>query len=179
MGRQGSEPNSLYIILEGTVQVIKEILIVNRNKWPTALDEWSGVSKKIVSSFLQTELTTGEYFGETGIMHNLPRNASILAKSQVLTLALGRDEFLHMLGPDSFMDVDKNDENPLKLLNDVIDRVNGGPSSTVSYGGHTFRPKASKEIQEKEKTLVEKEPKLARMKQRKKLAKMFDQRAGG
>ena len=142
-------------------QIHQIILIVNRNKWPTALNEWSGVAKKTVSSFLQAELSSGDFFGETGIMHNLPRNASILTKTPVLVVCLGRDEFLHMLGPNSFLDVDKTDDNPIKLLNDVIDRVNGGPSSTVSYGGHTFRPKASKEIQEKEKADVEKASKLA------------------
>ena len=142
--RQGAPADNIYIVLEGVVQVIKEILIINRNKWPTGMNRWSGMAKKTVSSFVTVELSSGAYFGELGVVKNMPRSASILAKTTVLCLSLGRDEFLHMLGPNSYVEVDKSHMDYKTPLDEVIKRVNGGPSSTLTYDGQIMMPNASK-----------------------------------
>jgi CRP-like cAMP-binding protein len=137
--KQDAPADCMYIILEGTVQVITESLIVNKNKWPVGLNQWSGISKSNVSSIVQVELGAGDYFGEIGVVHNAVRSASVVAKTAVVCVCIGKDELLHLTGPNSIVDVDrfKNHDN---LLESVSKRIVGGPSSTLSYGGKTVIP---------------------------------------
>ena len=53
---------------KGSLDVKKEIVIFNRNKWPTGLENWKGLTKKIVKSFTIGEKVKGEHFGEGSIL---------------------------------------------------------------------------------------------------------------
>lgn len=51
-----------------------------------------------VSSFVTTELTGGDYFGELAIVKGCKRAASIMAKTAVTCACITKDELLHITG---------------------------------------------------------------------------------
>lgn len=87
--RQDAEPDYLYLILEGLVHIIKEITIVNRNKWPISLTEWKESSKSSVTSMTMMEMTKGDYFGELAILKHTQRAASAVARTRVICVCIG------------------------------------------------------------------------------------------
>jgi CRP-like cAMP-binding protein len=68
--REGDESDRFYVIESGTVRV-------------TAAD-----------GHVLREEVPGDYFGEIGLLRDVPRTATITAIGDVVLLALGREEFL-------------------------------------------------------------------------------------
>ena len=120
-------------MVEGTVQIIKEVLIVTRNRWPIALNEWRGMAKKTVCSFPVNELGRGDYFGELAIiiMKQFMRHASAYAKTRVLVLALDKLEFLHLINnsQECVIDQNINYSDREDMVQHIISTVGGEPSS--------------------------------------------------
>lgn len=69
---QGTKGDSFYIIVNGTVQVVKDGIPIKRYR-------------------------AGDYFGEMAILLDSPRNADVIAKSDVDLVALDRNDFLASL----------------------------------------------------------------------------------
>jgi len=53
---QGDPPNDLCIIVEGNVNIVKELVIVCKNRWPVGLREWKERTKKIHKPILLKQL---------------------------------------------------------------------------------------------------------------------------
>jgi len=77
--RQGDSPEYFYIVISGRAEVLHE-----------------GVSGRKGTVDVRR---AGEYFGETGILQNRPRNATVRApeESGVEVLAMAREDFLAMI----------------------------------------------------------------------------------
>ncbi|BFZ57444.1 hypothetical protein PYCC9005_004496 [Savitreella phatthalungensis] len=58
-------------------------------------------------------LTSGDYFGESALINDAPRNATIVAASKLKLATLGKRAFVRLLGP--VMDILKRDERTLTL----------------------------------------------------------------
>ena len=72
---EGDMGNSLYLIMNGTVDVIKN-------------------SRKIAS------LNEGECFGEMAILDSEPRSATIIASSDIVCLEISRDDFYELMADE-------------------------------------------------------------------------------
>ncbi|MDX1616205.1 MAG: cyclic nucleotide-binding domain-containing protein [Candidatus Promineifilaceae bacterium] len=77
--RQGDNPDYFYIVIRGQAEVLHE-----------------GVSGRTGTVDVRR---AGEYFGETGILQNRPRNATVRASedSEVEVLAMAREDFQAMI----------------------------------------------------------------------------------
>jgi CRP-like cAMP-binding protein len=51
--KQQTDADNLYIVVEGIVEVLKEMIIINRNMWPSDMHEWSVLEKKVSNFFHQ------------------------------------------------------------------------------------------------------------------------------
>lgn len=71
--KEGEEADGLYLLIEGEVEVVKGDAIGGRH--------------------LICTLREGEFFGEMALLENKPRSASVLARSAVKVIFLGRGEF--------------------------------------------------------------------------------------
>ena len=71
--REDQIENIFYMILEGDVEVTKDI-------------------NKSEARLLQT-LGPGDFFGEMALIHNAPRAATVTAKTDLVTLELDKDSF--------------------------------------------------------------------------------------
>ncbi len=80
----GEMGDALYIIYEGSVEVIK----------PGKGDEPEQV---------MTELGPGEIFGEMALLEELPRSATIRAKDNVRLLRIPREYFMKLLNEDQMI----------------------------------------------------------------------------
>ncbi|GAB4293070.1 MAG: hypothetical protein Kow0090_07250 [Myxococcota bacterium] len=77
--REGEEGDKFYIIQEGDVEVLKAT---------------SEGCKRVA------ELKAGDYFGEIALIKNVPRTATVKAKSDVRLLSLTHSDFIRILGAD-------------------------------------------------------------------------------
>ncbi len=50
--RQGDPPDDLCVIVEGSVDIIKELVIVCKNRWPVATNQWKERVKKITKPIM-------------------------------------------------------------------------------------------------------------------------------
>ena len=108
--KQGDDPDNLYLVFEGTVHIIKNVHIVNKNRWPTGPHEWKELSKRITKPFLIQTLERGGYFGELSIMKQMTRSTTAAAATRCTLIALDKLEFLHLL----------NHSKPLDLSDDIL-----------------------------------------------------------
>src|SRR5690606_14625102 len=69
---QGTRGDSFYIIVNGTVEIVKDGLPIKRYR-------------------------AGDYFGEIAILLDQPRNADAVAKTDVDLVAIDRNDFLALL----------------------------------------------------------------------------------
>jgi len=148
---QGDAPDNAYIVLEGEVQIVKEVVIISRNRWPTGMESWEGAARRTVKKINVDRVGKSGYFGELSILKGCGRHATAKAITPVTLLALGKLEFLHLLGKDSEREQMpeeafsyKSDEQLLELFNGIA----GGPTSTIE----TYGTKVStKDLDNKEK----------------------------
>lgn len=75
--REGTEGNSMYIILEGEVKISRE----------------KGDSEEVLISFL----SPGAYFGELALIDSLPRSADVTSLSETKVLVLSKKDLDRML----------------------------------------------------------------------------------
>ncbi|MCR9120445.1 MAG: cyclic nucleotide-binding domain-containing protein [bacterium] len=75
--KQGDEGDKLYLIREGGVTVSME---------------QNGASRELA------KLRDGDFFGETALMFDQPRNATVTADEDVVLYSLGKTEFKSVLG---------------------------------------------------------------------------------
>jgi CRP-like cAMP-binding protein len=50
--KQGDSPEDLCVIVEGTVSIIKELVIVCKNRWPTGTNQWQERVKKVTKPIM-------------------------------------------------------------------------------------------------------------------------------
>jgi cytochrome P450/CRP-like cAMP-binding protein len=75
--RQGEPAEHFFVLTEGTVEVLRE----EAGKPAAHL----------------ADIAAGGYFGEIGLLHGVPRTATVVARSPVQVLAIGRELFTHMV----------------------------------------------------------------------------------
>ena len=136
---QGDDPDNLYLVFEGSVRIIKNVHIVNKNRWPTGPHEWAELSKRITKPFLIQTLGRGGYFGELSIMKQVTRSTTAEAATRCTLIALDKLEFLHMLNHSKPIDMTEDLRKESEQNNDLIQQqtmeMRGGPSSVAMMQG--------------------------------------------
>lgn len=95
---QDDDPDNLYFILEGQVQLVKNIHIVEKNRWPIGRkNAYKSLAKRTVKPYLIATMGRGRYFGEIALLKQQPRSNSATAIGRTVLLALDNLEFLHLL----------------------------------------------------------------------------------
>jgi CRP-like cAMP-binding protein len=144
--RQGDIAESLYVIMEGTVQIIKEVTIINKNVWPTSIETWQDLTRKIVKPILTNTLKRKDYFGELAVIRGTPRLDTAKAYTKSLLLQLDKLEFLHLVHHDSAIsnNLQQQTQNNRYPRDDyilsLIGHINGGPRSKAQSGQLTIYP---------------------------------------
>jgi len=143
--KQGDEPDRVYIIMEGSVQIIKEVHIVCKNRWPVAMNSWDGTARRIVKPVVMQTLGKGAYFGELSIMKDTKRTASAFTTSKTTLIALDKLEFMHLVNHSKTSDLDElargNKQYPQdqQILNE-LGHISGGPGSVAYSGSVMIQP---------------------------------------
>ncbi|MGB8872861.1 MAG: cyclic nucleotide-binding domain-containing protein [Desulfobaccales bacterium] len=91
--QEGNPGDSLYIMVEGEVEITKQLTLV--------LDE--DTPKERVMIRLKAE--DGVYFGEMSLLESDPRSATVTAMSDCRLLELHRQDFLELVRNDAAMGV--------------------------------------------------------------------------
>lgn len=95
--RQGDEGDNFYMIVEGEVDVYKSISELIQSDSVNILLDGSKYQYDQSNSKIGT-LHPGQYFGERALITNERRQATTVARTTVTCLALGRENFILMLG---------------------------------------------------------------------------------
>jgi len=95
--RQGDLPDFIYFIVDGTVEVIKEITVSMKNRWPKPGGGSEEIVRKFVNKFKILDIGAGKYFGEIAIVNNTCRAATCKTTEPTTLLALDKFEFLNLL----------------------------------------------------------------------------------
>ncbi len=95
--RQGDLPDYIYIIVEGNIEVVKEITVSTKNRWPKAGGGYEEIVRKYVNKFKILDIGHGKYFGEIAIVNNTCRAATCQTTVPTVLLALDKFEFLNLL----------------------------------------------------------------------------------
>lgn len=95
--KQGDPPEDLYIVVEGAVNIVKELVIVCKNRWPTSINTWGERTKKIHKPIMLNTITRGGFFGEVAIIKDVPRSTSAIPTMRTVLISLDRREFLHLI----------------------------------------------------------------------------------
>ncbi|KAJ1441730.1 cyclic nucleotide-binding-like protein [Ochromonadaceae sp. CCMP2298] len=146
--RQGDPPSDLYLVVEGQVDIVKELVLLCKNRWPVGVNQWEERTKRINKPILLKSLKTAEFFGELAIIQNQPRSSSAIAANRCVLLKVDRLEFLHLIsygnsGIDGRLGIEEdakfknivnkyiNDQDILSSMGHVV----GGPTSEAYIGG--------------------------------------------
>ena len=146
---QNDEADYFYFIYEGSVNIIKEIEIVNRNKWPVGMETCTCKSTKSIKDYTIAELNKGAAFGEHCVMGKNHRLTRAVAITKVQLLCIDKLEMKNLLKlcskfeNNKIIDPKNSSWNDTQLLKDV-GKVHGGPSSTATSGEITLLPNLSK-----------------------------------
>eukprot|EP01038_Epipyxis_sp_PR26KG_P008738 gene8738-11808_t len=143
--RQGDPPDNLYIIFEGSVDILKEVIFVGKNRWPSQTHKWTERSVKQHKPVVLRTLNKGEFFGEVAIIKNILRTTTAVAKQKSIIIVLDKLEFLHLINPalDLSFGMPVN-ESTVKKAAEIADTYIGGPSSVVLVGEILIKPPPSK-----------------------------------
>lgn len=96
--KQGEEPDNVYFILEGEVNIQKDVIVLHRNRWPSSLKTWDEYAIKINQPVLLSTLKRAAYFGEDALLPKSLRQASaITLRGRCLLLYCQAKDFLHEL----------------------------------------------------------------------------------
>ena len=137
--QQGDPCDSIYFVVDGKIDVYKEVVVVVRNRWPcaTAMGEQEGISRKKKKPFLVHTLKKEDYFGEQAITQDQLRTVSCVASTLSTVLLLDRLEFAHYIENDVAIQVMKNAHNDYVLDKQILNtmimscKIRGGPSTTA------------------------------------------------
>lgn len=155
--RQGDAPEDLCVVVEGTVSIVKELVILSKNRWPTAKHEWEERVLKHTKPIQLKTLQRGDFFGEVAILKNIPRSTSAVATTRSVLISLDKLEFLHLVnmgGGASSMLEEADGELSKAIKKYVVDEdliaaigeIKGGPGSAAILGDMTLN-KAELEYQ--------------------------------
>jgi len=127
------------------VEIIKEVHIVCKNRWPVAMNAWDGTARRIIRPIVMQTLGKGAYFGELSIMKNSKRTASAFTTSRTTLIALDKLEFLHLVNHSKTSDLDElargNKTYPTEeQLLDGLGHISGGPGSFAFAGEVKIEP---------------------------------------
>ncbi|GMI10440.1 hypothetical protein TrLO_g8334 [Triparma laevis f. longispina] len=95
--KQGDLPDFIYFIVDGNIEIIKEITVSSTNRWPSADGGHEEKVRKFVNKFKILDIGSGKYFGEIAIVNNTVRAATCQTTVPTTLLALDKFEFLHLL----------------------------------------------------------------------------------
>ena len=135
--KQGDMPDYVYVVIDGQIEIVKEVKITSRNRWPESMDSWGGKARMTMKQIIVDKVKKDGFFGELSILKNKGRHASASTTEYTQLLQLGKLEFLHLLAADDSLNGQemlpdqqlqyKTDEELLGLFRHVA----GGPSSTI------------------------------------------------
>ncbi|RYG69743.1 cyclic nucleotide-binding domain-containing protein [archaeon] len=54
--RQGDKPEDLYVVVEGSVNIFKELVIVSKNRWPVGIHKWRHRVRKVTQPIMLKSL---------------------------------------------------------------------------------------------------------------------------
>lgn len=100
--QENSPANEMYLILSGTVEVYKEI---------------EGQNQKIAT------LTAGDFFGETALVTNNPRNATIITLTTVELLVITRQLFDQVFGTEPTLTTHISEAITQRLSDNDLTRI--------------------------------------------------------
>jgi CRP-like cAMP-binding protein len=136
--QQGDPCDAIYFVIDGKIDVYKEVVVVVRNRWPSASGKGQeGLSKKKKKPFLVQSLKKEDYFGEQAIAQDQVRTISCVASAPSTVLSLDRLEFVHYIEDDVAIQVMKNAYDDYvqdkQILHSMIVscKIRGGPSTTA------------------------------------------------
>jgi CRP/FNR family transcriptional regulator, cyclic AMP receptor protein len=92
--KEGDMGDSLYIILEGTVEVIKSLVISDVSE-----DDYREAVKNKV--FTKLDEKSHAVFGEIALLEECKRTATIRAATNCILYEIKKDDFLHLVDTDS------------------------------------------------------------------------------
>jgi CRP-like cAMP-binding protein len=149
---QGDEPDKIYFVIDGQVDIYKEVCVVVRNRWPTGMKSWEGMSKKRVKPFLAKSLFKDDYFGE--LVQDKKRTETVTAKTRCTLLTLDRLEFTHVINGGKTLEELQSGEaenlNDKQILDTMLKQltIKGGPSTTAQLNDYVkainVKPKIKK-----------------------------------
>ena len=151
--KQDAETDCVYVIMDGSVDIVKEVIIESRNAWPMAMDSWEENIKRVVKPVLMASLSKGDHFGEISIMQARTRGASAVATSRTILLSIEKLEFLHMMNSVGALSA-QMDQGKVNMLNrypkdeqilGLVGNIRGGPTSFARSGPVTIYPNKSKD----------------------------------
>ena len=137
---QGDKPDKIYFIIEGQVDIFKEVCVVVRNRWPTGMNSYDGMAKKKVRPFLAQSLHKDDYFGE--LVQDQVRKATAKAKTRCTLLTLDRLEFAHVINGGKALDELQSGSNEFSNDKRILDTMlqslsfKGGPSTTAQLNDY-------------------------------------------
>jgi len=144
--KQGDDPDSIFVVMDGTVHVIKEVIIQSKNMWPTGMNSWQGLTRKVMKPILTNTLHKGDHFGELAIVKGTPRLDTAIASTKCLLVQLDKLEFLHLVHHDAqisnqLQQSTLNNKYPVdNQILKLIGHLSGGPMSQATSGELTIYP---------------------------------------
>jgi CRP-like cAMP-binding protein len=133
--KQGEIPQDMFFILDGELDVLKETTTVRSNKHPTSAHSWEESRVIERTQYNIATLKKGQFFGETAIISDSTRMATVVAKTYTHLLALNKRNFLDLMvgradqsfkeDLDSFLQSDERDRAD---ENEEMSRRKGFPS---------------------------------------------------
>lgn len=99
--RQGDPGKMFYIIISGNVTVYQSKQISQAGSGQSGSRSYNGVeSEGMVETKELAKLGAGDYFGETALLTNAPRNATVVATTEVVCYTLVRRLFVLLFGKE-------------------------------------------------------------------------------
>jgi CRP-like cAMP-binding protein len=141
--KQGDQPDSLYLVVEGMLHAVRDVETVVTNRWPNGKSSWETISKKHVTSVFVKELVKGDYFGELSIIKNDVRKANVIAKSRCVLLTIDKLDFLHLLRHRNAIKSVMESAEEYATVNRTVDAgglVEGQGSQTADGDSDSNRP---------------------------------------
>ena len=144
--KQGDDPDSIFVVMDGTVHIIKEVNIQSKNMWPTGMNSWQGLTRKVMKPILTNTLHKGGHFGELAIVKGTPRLDTAIASTKCLLVQLDKLEFLHLVHHDAtisnqLQQSTLNNKYPVdNQILKLIGHLSGGPMSQATSGELTIYP---------------------------------------
>lgn len=143
--KQGDEPDRVYIVMDGVVEIIKEVHIVCKNRWPTDLNEWKHSAKQTIKPIRVSILRRADYFGELSIVRNTVRAASAFAITKCTLVTVDKLEFMHLVNNSKTSELEPLTRQAKAYPSDseiiaVIGHISGGPQTEARLGSVVIQP---------------------------------------